>query len=216
MTKIKICGLTRREDILTVNQEKPDFAGFVFAKSARQISTEQAAGFIADLSPEICPVGVFVNEAPAEIVKTANCCGLKVLQLHGEESNAVVNWLKQNSGCEIWKAIRVQNQQSLAPIYFGSADRYLVDAYSKQGYGGNGRAFDWSLLKQLPKEQIILAGGLNLQNLVKAVHTVTPWAVDVSSGVESSGKKDPSKIKEFIYTVRQLSVERKEVRDEKR
>lgn len=216
MTKIKICGLSRKKDITAVNQYLPDFAGFVFARSKRQVTMGQAEELISLLSPKICPVGIFVNEDPVRVVEIARHCRLKVIQLHGEEDCITARRIKGQSGCKIWRAVRVKDQQSLHHISYDSADRFLFDTYSAHGHGGVGKTFDWSLLQNMPKQQIILAGGLNLQNIIPAVRQIRPWAVDISSGVETDGKKDPEKIKEIICTLREQEGARKEVWDEKR
>ena len=205
MTRFKLCGLRSIEDIQIANRYLPDYVGFVFAPSKRQVTKEQAKGLIAQLNPAILPVGVFVNAPLEELLEIAQTVGLKVIQLHGEEPPELVEQLKQNSGCEIWKAIRVKNEQSVENIERYHADRYLMDAYQPGEYGGSGKQFQWELIQHLPKERLILAGGLNYQNLIKAVTTVSPYAVDLSSGAETDGHKDESKVKHLIELMKGVS-----------
>lgn len=206
MISVKICGLTCPKDIDAVNRFAPDYAGFVFAPSRRQVSPETARSLIRGLADGILPVGVFVNEAPQRVAFIAAMCGLKVIQLHGDEDADVQEEVKRLTGREVWKAVRVQGEKSLLEVSRGKAHRYLLDAYHPEQRGGCGQTFDWSLLKEIPSEKIILAGGLTTANIVQAMRTVKPYGVDVSSGVETDGRKDPEKIKEFIRIVRGESI----------
>ncbi|PWN00352.1 MAG: N-(5'-phosphoribosyl)anthranilate isomerase [Massilioclostridium sp.] len=205
MTKFKLCGLRSIEDIEIANRYHPDYVGFVFAPSKRQVTKEQAKKLITQLNPAILPVGVFVNTPLEELLEISHTAELKVIQLHGEESPELVKRLKQNSSCEVWKAIRVKNEESVKGLERYQADRYLMDAYQSGAYGGSGKQFQWKLIQHLPKERLILAGGLNRKNLIEAVTTVRPYAVDLSSGAETDGHKDESKVKQLIELMKGVS-----------
>ena len=202
MISVKVCGLTRPEDIDAVNRFAPDYVGFVFAPSRRQVSPETARRLIRGLAEGILPVGVFVNEVPQRVAFIAAMCGLRVIQLHGDEDSETQDEVRRLTGREVWKAVRVKDRESLLEVTEGRADRYLLDAYHPEQRGGCGQTFDWSLLKEIPSEKIVLAGGLMPENVAQAVRDIQPYGVDVSSGVETDGQKDPEKIKEFIRSVR--------------
>ncbi len=202
MISVKVCGLTRPEDIDAVNRFAPDYVGFVFAPSRRQVSPETARRLIRGLAEGILPVGVFVNEVPQRVAFIAAMCGLRVIQLHGDEDSETQDEVRRLTGREVWKAVRVKDRESLLEVTEGRADRYLLDAYHPEQRGGCGQTFDWSLLKEIPSEKIVLAGGLMPENVAQAVRDIQPYGVDVSSGVETDGRKDPEKIKEFIRIVR--------------
>jgi len=197
MTKIKICGLTRQCDIDAVNREKPEYIGFVFAKSRRQITATQAAALRKTLSPEITPVGVFVNETIENILSLVNNTVIDAIQLHGSEDEQYIQKLKKLTNKPVIKAIGVENKGDVQKWSNTSADYLLLDYKS----GGTGQMFDWNLIgeTQLP---YFLAGGLTTENVEEAITKTTPYAVDVSSGVETNGTKDPEKIKDFIKKVR--------------
>ena len=180
-TRIKICGLIRPEDIQAVNQAKPDFAGFIveFPKSRRNVTVEQLKALRKELDDSILPVGVLVN-APVELpAQLLNEGTIALAQLHGQEDE---NYIK--------KAVRSE------------ADYILLD----QGAGGTGETFDWSLVPAI-KRPWFLAGGLGCENLESAIHLLHPWAVDLSSSVETDGHKDPDKILEAVYAVRNIKEE---------
>ena len=197
MTKIKICGLTRQCDIDAVNREKPEYIGFVFAKSRRQITATQAAALRKTLSPEITPVGVFVNETIENILSLVNNTVIDAIQLHGSEDEQYIQKLKKLTNKPVIKAIGVENKGDVQKRSNTSADYLLLDYKS----GGTGQMFDWNLIgeTQLP---YFLAGGLTTENVEEAITKTTPYAVDVSSGVETNGTKDSEKIKDFIKKVR--------------
>ena len=134
MTKFKLCGLRSIEDIEIANRYHPDYVGFVCAPSKRQVTKEQAKKLIIRLNPAILPVGVFVNTPLAELLEISHTARFKVIQLHGEESPELIEQLKQNSSCEVWKAIRVKNEQSVENIERYHADRYLMDTYQPGEY----------------------------------------------------------------------------------
>lgn len=209
MTKVKICGLRRKEDIKFVNSYLPEYVGFVFAKSKRQVSMEQVMELRSLLVPDIKTVGVFVNESLEKVVEAAVLCSLNVIQLNGDEDPEYVKRLKgiinsmRTEACEIWKAVRVKDEESFKDIAGYSVDAIVLDTYADGSYGGLGRTFDWKYAAYAKKYgKIILAGGLNPENVKDAVNTVMPFAVDVSSGVEVNGCKDEMRIRDFINTAR--------------
>ncbi len=196
--KVKICGLTRKKDIDLVNKLLPDYVGFVFAESRRKVRLEEAKKMALDLNPAIKKVGVFAD-APREFVSTAASeCSLDILQFHGAEANGY--W--QGFAQPVWKALSVNNRNDLAHAgLFSGIDGLLLDSSG----GGSGKAFDWNLARGLNVPYpLILAGGLNPENVARAIGIVRPHAVDVSSGVETGGVKDFLKIKQFIENVRGL------------
>ena len=199
MTKIKICGLTRTEDIETVNEFLPDYIGFVFAKSRRQVSAEQAKELKNKFRPAIKAVGVFVNEKPENIVEIANQGIIDLIQIHGDEDAAYCAQLRKLTQAPIIKVVRVQVEDDLAGIEEFDCDYYLFDTLSSKEYGGTGKAFDHSLLhnKEI-KKPFFVAGGLNQDNVAAVIEVIKPFGVDTSGGVETDGSKDVNKIKEFI------------------
>ncbi len=201
MTKIKICGLTRSCDIDAVNGLLPDYAGFVFApQSRRYISPAAAEKLKAQLSPVISAVGVFVNEDINSIAKLMNDGIIDIAQLHGGEDEKFVLGLKVLTGKPVIKAFRVGCAEDVAMARQSAADYVLLDS----GAGG-GKVFDWSLLRDIGR-QYFLAGGLTLANVPAAVRAFRPFAVDVSSGVETDGFKDKTKMAAFIAAVRQENL----------
>ena len=198
MTKIKLCGLTRPEDIAAANALKPEYIGFVFApRSKRAVSREMAAGLRAQLSPEIQTVGVFVNEAPETVARLLNEDLLDIAQLHGQEDAAYIARLRSLTPKPLWQAFRVEDAASLAAAARSTADMVLLD----YGAGGTGTAFNWKLLQGFPRPYI-LAGGLDADNAADAVNRLHPDVVDVSSGIETAGRKDPAKMAAFVAAVR--------------
>jgi phosphoribosylanthranilate isomerase len=202
VVKIKICGLRRYQDIDYVNELKVDYAGFVFAKSTRRVDLRLAESLVARLDKYIKKVGVFVNQSKEFIKEACSALGLDVIQLHGDENpDDVAEYAAW--GVEVWKAVRVKDQDVL--MYAGKypVDGILLDAAVHGIYGGTGQTFDWNLLDGVSfSRKIILAGGLNLQNVCLAIAKIKPYAVDVSSGVETNGFKDYYKMKEFVERVR--------------
>ena len=198
MTKIKLCGLTRPEDIAAANALKPEYVGFVFApKSRRAVFREKAAGLRAQLSPEIQTVGVFVNEAPETVARLLNEDLLDIAQLHGQEDAAYIARLRSLTSKPLWQAFRVEDAASLAAAARSTADMVLLDS----GAGGTGTVFNWKLLQGFPRPYI-LAGGLDADNAADAVSRLHPDVVDVSSGIETAGRKDPAKMAAFVAAVR--------------
>ena len=198
MTKIKLCGLTRPEDIAAANALKPEYIGFVFApRSRRAVSRKKAAGLRAQLSPEIQTVGVFVNEAPETVARLLNEDLLNIAQLHGQEDAAYIARLRSLTPKPLWQAFRVEDAASLAAAARSTADMVLLDS----GAGGTGTVFNWKLLQGFPRPYI-LAGGLDADNAADAVSRLHPDVVDVSSGIETAGRKDPAKMAAFVAAVR--------------
>ena len=197
MTKVKICGITSVEDALVAVEAGADALGFVFFdKSPRYLAPEQAAQIIAALPPFVQAVGLFVNAELDFVNRTADLCGLDLVQLHGDESPSYC----QSVHRRVMKAFRVRGMESLAVLPDYQVSAYLLDAYSPNAYGGTGERFDWDCAIEAKRHgPIVLAGGLDPDNVAAAVAKVAPYAVDVSSGVESQpGRKDPEKVRRFI------------------
>ncbi|GBU25458.1 phosphoribosylanthranilate isomerase [Fibrobacteria bacterium R8-3-H12] len=191
MPKIKICGLFREQDIEFANEAKPDFIGFVFAKSHRRINPETAALYKQRLNPQITTVGVFVNAEILSIVKLYNSGIINIAQLHGSESEEYINALKETCNIPVIKAVNIESAMP------ANADYLLFD----NGKGGTGKAFDWNLIPKCNKE-FFLAGGINLNNIKEAAK-LGPYGIDLSSGVENEkGEKDREKIIEACRIVK--------------
>ena len=208
MTHIKFCGLTRPEDIAAANAVKPEYVGFVFApKSRRAVSPAQAGALKAQLAPEIRAVGVFVNEAPETVARLLRENIIDLAQLHGQEDAAYIARLRGLTGKPILQAFRVEDAASLAAAADSPADLVLLDS----GAGGTGTPFNWELLQGFPRPYI-LAGGLDAVNVAAAIARLHPQGVDVSSGIETAGRKDPAKMAAFAAAVRRQNdtTERKE------
>ena len=199
MTKIKICGLKRPEDIAYVNEAKPDFAGFIInvPKSRRNVSPEKVRELTALLSPEILPVGVFVNAPMETILSLASDRTLQAVQLHGQESQSYLEELKKQLSIPLIRAFSIRSAEDLIKAEKSPADFVLLD----NGAGGTGEAFDWSLLSSFDRP-FFLAGGLRPENITEAVSRFHPYALDLSSGVETDGHKDKEKIIAVAAAVR--------------
>ena len=195
--KIKICGLFRNIDIDYVNEAKPDFIGFVFAKSRRQVSEGWAEAMRPKLRSEITPVGVFVNESLAKVAQLLNDSIIEIAQLHGTETEQYIQELKSLTNKPIIKAVRVLSQEDIVGAQDTVADFLLLD----NGTGGTGESFEWSLVSKV-KKPFFLAGGLNADNIEQAIVATSPYAVDLSSGVETGGMKDRGKILEIVRRMR--------------
>lgn len=202
MSKIKICGLHRTEDILAVNEYLPDYIGFVFSQSRRQVTAEQAFRFKEKLNPKIKAVGVFVNEPAASIAKLFKEGVIDLIQLHGDEDEEYIRLLKQELSCPVIKAVRVQSGEQIIQAQRLPCDYLLLDAYSKNAYGGTGDKFRWDIIPQNLSKPFFLAGGINESNIARAVKEARPYCIDVSSGAETGGVKDKEKIKQIINLVR--------------
>ena len=197
MTKIKFCGLKRKADIEAANALKPDYIGFVFAKDSRRyISPENAAVLKSRLSSEISAVGVFVNERPEYIASLLDNGLIDLAQLHGDEDEAYIDRLKGLTGKPLIKAFRISSASEAVMASASSADMILLDSGT-----GSGRTFNWQLIKEI-RRPYFLAGGLDPVNAGDAVRLLDPWAVDVSSGIETDGLKDIEKMAAFAAAVR--------------
>lgn len=199
--KIKICGLRRLEDIGYVNELKPDFIGFVFAKSKRQVTAKQAAALKAQLAADIKAVGVFVNAQQEEILQLAQQGVIDIIQLHGDEDAAYCTSLKEKTSLPIIKAVRIKDVGSLSGLADFPSDYLLFDTYTPGQYGGTGQRFDLTLVENISKPYFI-AGGLDADNVSEVLQNTQAFAVDVSGGVETNGLKDKQKIEAFIANVR--------------
>ena len=198
MVKIKICGLRRLEDIEIVNKYKPDYIGFVFADSKRKVSHELAAEMKSNLREDIISVGVFVDADESEILELYEMGVIEIAQLHGSESEDYINYLKENTNdkLKIIKAIEMSEDEDLSGYADSSADYLLFDSGK-----GSGKTFDWRLIRTDLKKEFFLAGGINSQNVKKAIEEFNPYAVDLSSSVETDDYKDEDKIKEIMEVI---------------
>lgn len=207
--KIKLCGLKRIEDIEAVNEAKPDYIGFIFAKKSRRyVSTETAERLKQHLNPDIEAVGVFVNEDIDKVIEQAKKQVIDVIQLHGEEDVAYVKDLKEAVDVPIIKAISMTKpdaRQQISMWEISDVDYLLLDS----GNGGTGEQFNYKLLQEIGnlKKPYFLAGGLNPENLENAVQQLQnnqPYALDLSSGIETNGIKDLDKIKKAVEAARRI------------
>lgn len=217
MTRIKLCGLMRIRDIETVNDIRPDYIGFVFDKKSRlYVTPQQAALLRMHLTEGIWTVGVFVNETPEYVAQLLNSGIIDIAQLHGTEDEAYLRHVRAMTLAPVIQAFRVggarteeekaRAEEAIRAAGASSADVVLLDA----GAGG-GTGFDWTLLKPAadgdsaargPGRPYFFAGGLNPENVAEAVRLLHPYAVDVSSGIETEGVKDPAKMAAFAAAVR--------------
>lgn len=197
MTKIKFCGLTRVEDIKIANEIFPEFIGFVFAKKSRRyITPKKAAELKKILRREIFSVGVFVDEKIELVADLAKKNIFDLIQLHGAEDENYISNLKNFTDKKIIKAVQIKNADDLKLAENFSSDFILLDSGA-----GTGKKFDWGILKNFRKKYF-LAGGLNPENISNAIKILNPFAVDVSSGIETDGVKDAEKMKNFVEKVR--------------
>lgn len=205
IVKVKVCGITNDQDAFLAVELGADALGFIFAPSPRQIDPEKARDIITLLPPFVHTVGVFVNEDPITIKKTVQFCGLDLIQLHGDETPDVCGEFMPLT----IKAFQLRDKSSLQRIrpYCGMVRAFLLDAYSRDKRGGTGKTFDWDLALA-GKEQgvpIILSGGLTPSNIERAILAVTPYAVDVNSGIEDGpGKKSPTLMKRLMDTIKKV------------
>jgi phosphoribosylanthranilate isomerase len=214
MTKIKICGITETAQAIAAAEAGADYLGLVFAQSARQINPQRAATIVHETkntkaSPQM--VGVFVNSSASDINFIAESCHLDWVQLSGDESWEVCRQIKK----PVIKAIHIFTSttlnQILAEIQKGytylppERMKILLDTKVKGAYGGTGKTFDWQLAKDVnSKYPVWVAGGLDVNNVVQMISEVKPWGVDVSSGVETKGKKDIELIQQFVQIVKSV------------
>lgn len=199
MTKIKICGLKSEQDICYANELKPDYVGFVFLQGRkRYVSPSQAASLRKLLDPAIPAVGVFVNESPELVASLLKNGTIQMAQLHGNEDEAYVKTLRSMCTQPVIKAFIIQTKEDIEKACAFPCDYLLLD----NGLG-TGKTFDWSLIREINRP-FFLAGGLAPENVSSAILQTQPYAVDVSSGVETDDKKDYDKMKAFIRNVRQM------------
>ena len=219
--KVKMCGISKVETIPAVVEAKPDYMGLVFAPSKRQVTVDQAKTLVEELhkqytkrynngaeqsnNDEIKTVGVFVNETLDNLVSIATEANLDVVQLHGDEDEAFIQSLKERTNVEVWKAVQIRSAADAEAWIDSSADMLLFDAYHKDERGGTGEVFDWSCLDEFERP-FMLAGGIDSTNVARAIRTVRPYGIDISSGIETDGVKDDEKIKAFTNIVRTIAM----------
>ena len=228
--KVKMCGISNVETIPAIIDAKPDYMGLVFAPSKRQVTVEQAKTLVEELhkqyavrynseaeqtepvtildtasSETIKTVGVFVNETVENLLKIAEEVKLDVIQLHGDEDESFIQILKEQSNVEVWKAVQVRSAADAEKWIDSSADILLFDAYHKDERGGTGEVFDWSSLDEFERP-FMLAGGIDSTNVARAIRTVRPYGIDISSGIETNSVKDNEKMKAFTNIVRTIAL----------
>ena len=198
MVKIKICGIKRLEDIEIVNRYKPDYIGFVFADSKRKVSHDLAKELRNNLDSDIIPVGVFVDSPQDEILKLFDEGIIEIAQLHGSESEQYILDLKKKTDGELKtiNAIEMTQEVDLLEYNDSNSDYLLLDSGK-----GSGKTFDWSLIRKDIKKEFFLAGGLNSKNVTQAIDEFNPYAIDLSSSLETDGFKDENKIKEIMEVI---------------
>ena len=205
LTRVKICGITHLADALTAVEAGADALGFVFAPNTpRFVEPDRVAAITAQLPPFVTTVGVFVSKDAAKIRAITDRCRLDVVQLHADVPPEFCRALNGR----VIKAVRVKDESSLSILSDYDVNAFLLDTYIKGKMGGTGQVFDWDLaMKAKTYGQIIVAGGLNPDNVAQAVCRVNPYGVDVGSGVESRpGRKDPHKIRDFINAVKSVGI----------
>ena len=217
--KVKMCGIFKVETIPAVVEAKPDYMGLVFAPSKRQVTVDQAKTLVKELhrgyaqkygsdtehdkNDTIKTVGVFVNETVDNLITIANEANLDAVQLHGDEDEAFIQSLKERTNVEVWKAIQIRSAADVEKWIDSSADMLLFDAYHKDERGGTGEVFDWSSLDAFERP-FMLAGGIDSTNVARAIRTVRPYGIDISSGIETNGVKDDEKITAFTKIVKSI------------
>ena len=217
--KVKMCGISKVETIPAVVEAKPDYMGLVFAPSKRQVTVDQAKILVEELhrgyakkygsdtehdkNDTIKTVGVFVNETVDNLVTIANEANLDAVQLHGDEDETFIQSLKERTNVEVWKAVQIRSAADAEAWIDSSADMLLFDAYHKDERGGTGEVFDWSSLDAFERP-FMLAGGIDSTNVARAIRTVRPYGIDISSGIETNGVKDDKKITAFTKIVKSI------------
>jgi len=217
--KVKMCGISKVETIPAVVEAKPDYMGLIFAPSKRQVTVDQAKILVEELhrgyakkygsdtehdkNDTIKTVGVFVNETVENLVTIANEANLDAVQLHGDEDEAFIQSLKERTNVEVWKAIQIRTAADTEKWIDSSAEMLLFDAYHKDERGGTGEVFDWSSLDAFERP-FMLAGGIDSTNVARAIRTVRPYGIDISSGIETNGVKDDEKITAFTKIVKSI------------
>ncbi len=201
MTKIKLCGLRRTEDIDAANALRPDYVGFVFARGSRRyVTPERAAVLRTRLVPGILAVGVFVNEPPDNVAALLTAGVIDMAQLHGGEDADYLARLRERTDRPIIQAFRIRAAEDVRAAERSTAEYILLDAGA-----GTGTVFDWGLLERVSRPYF-LAGGLDAENVSEAVKQLRPYAVDVSTGIETDGVKDPRKMEAFVSAVREKEL----------
>ena len=225
--KVKMCGISKIETIPAVIEANPDYMGLVFAPSKRQVTVDQAKTLVEELHKQyanrynrdaeqysnqtlihqefIKTVGIFVNETLDNLVTIATEVNLDAVQLHGDEDEAFIQSLKERTNVEVWKAVQIRSAADAEAWIDSSADMLLFDAYHKDDRGGTGEVFDWSCLDEFERP-FMLAGGIDSTNVARAIRTVRPYGIDISSGIETEGVKDNEKIKAFTNIVRTIAM----------
>ena len=203
MAKLKICGLTCEEDVAAVNEVRPDFAGFVIEVPGRRrsITVEQMKVLVKGLNKDTLPIGVFVDAPPELPISLLRDGSLWAAQLHGNEDEEYIEKIQNMTGKHVIKAFSIKTPEDVKRALKSPADYILLD----RGIGGTGEAFDWNLVPPV-KRPFFLAGGLAPENLRAAIAALHPWAVDISSSLETNGKKDPEKIRRLFRMLRQINT----------
>lgn len=205
MVKIKICGITNKIDAIEAAKLGTDMLGFVFyKKSKRHVEPKIVRDIANELPPFMGKVGVFVDEDRKKVLEIAEDASLDILQFHGDESPDYCALFRDSY--KVIKAFRIKNRTSLKDINNYDVDYYMLDTHSESEKGGTGKSFDWKIIENFEfLKPVILSGGLTPANVESAVKKVSPWGVDVSSGVEKApGKKDPEKMKKIVEIVRAI------------
>jgi len=204
MVRVKICGISDPATAVVAAEAGADAIGLIFAPSRRRVTAAQAREIAAALPPFVTKVGVFVDEERGRIEELIAACGLGAVQLHGAEPPEFCVGFR----VPVVKAIRVKDASSLEQMTAYQVDAFLLDTFDASALGGTGRTFDWTLAIQAARtHRTILSGGMTPVNVVEALTRVVPYGVDVSSGVETDGRKDHAKIRDFIRRVREWDVE---------
>ena len=203
MVKVKVCGITNPEDARVAADAGADAIGLVFAESPRKVSVERAREIAAALPQDVLKVGVFVDEKPEEVLRISREVGLDYAQLHGDEGSEAVATIR-GAGLPVMKALRVRNAQTLAAVERYEADLFLLDAWSARARGGTGVRFDWELAKSLiGRDNIVVSGGLDPENVREAIEYFEPYGVDASSSLEERpGKKSAERLRTFVGAAR--------------
>ncbi len=210
MARVKICGLTNPGDAMRAVAAGAWAVGVIFApESPRRVTRQQAAAIMAAVPPGILKVGVFVNAGEEEITAAVRECGLGAVQLHGEESPAFCRRIGEITGAAVIKAVRVAGRETLGSVASFDTDFILLDTYQPGRRGGTGESFDWDIARELSENlrsgRVILSGGLDAENVLEALDAVGPYAVDVSSGIETApGVKDPGEMERLFDILGQM------------
>ena len=201
-TKIKICGLKRIEDVISVNVTEPDYCGFIFnvSGSRRSIGAEQLNILVDMLNPEIVPIGVFVNEKTDVILRIVRESGIRMVQLHGQENGEIIHTIQSKAQVPVIKAVSVRSKEDVRSAVLSPADYLLFDC----GEGGTGQTFDWNLLEDIPRPYF-MAGGIGTHNMEEVLRRFSPFALDVNSSVETDRQKDGKKILAAVRMLRTLA-----------